>query len=306
VLATSPVRYVFENLLQRSKAKTDYEYNQRKRLRSKIGGYHGRLLETATSLNYRLLKIYEKRDEPWLQADGDYTKRWPDGYFFNSTIYRFMAFVAVANRFEREALYVDSRIGTKTDRLFVYYIKALRWTLTDVALFDGLDYDDSMPTDHFYTDHLRRMCAAVWKKNGKGLLDLRAIEDYLAEPQHELDGVLRFFDGLQPDEPGRYRWDRVMAFQLVLVAFIHNFGYEIDESDPKWFAAAAGRMRPEVATNLLAWLPKHGIGKRSGLGRHRDAGGRHALEALRPHELPDHVNRLKIQAGVPSGTDPQA
>jgi hypothetical protein len=217
-----------------------------------------------------------------------------------------MAFVAVANRFEREALYIDSRIGTHDDRLFVFYIKALRWTLTDVALFDGLEYDDSKPTDHFYTDHLRRMCTAVWKEDGEGLVDLRAMEDYLAEPQHELDAVLRFFDGLGPEEQDRYRWDRIMAFQLVLVAFIHNFGYEIDESDAEWFADAAGRMRPEVATNLLDWLPKHGVGTRRGLRPSGDPGGRRAMAALRPHELPDHLSRLRVQARVPSGPDPQA
>ena len=179
-LATSPIKYLFDNLLQRSKAKTDYEYEQRKELRAKIGSYHGRLLEAATSLNYRLGQIYKKRDKDWLDVNGDYTKGWPDHYFFNSTIYRFMAFVALANRFEREAIYIDSRIANDTDRLFVFYITALRWTLSSAGLFEGLDYDDDKATDHFFTDHLRRMCGSVWKDDGKGLVDLRALEDVLS------------------------------------------------------------------------------------------------------------------------------
>jgi hypothetical protein len=85
-----------------------------------IGSYHGRLLETATSLNYRLDQIYSVRAKRWLDVHGDYTKSWPRHYFFTSTICRFMAFVATANRFEREAIYFDSRIATDTDRLVLF------------------------------------------------------------------------------------------------------------------------------------------------------------------------------------------
>lgn len=48
-LATSPVKYLFDKLLHRAKAKTDYEYEERKQLRAKIGTYHGRLLEKLPS-----------------------------------------------------------------------------------------------------------------------------------------------------------------------------------------------------------------------------------------------------------------
>lgn len=303
-IATSPIKYAFDNRLQRSKAKTDYEYRQRTELRTKIGGYHGRLLEAATSLNYRIGQIYKKRDKHWLDVKGDYTKRWPRHHFFNSTVYRFMAFVGLANSFEREAIYIDSRIADDTDRLFLYYIKALRWTLTDTALFDGLGYDDSRPTDHFYTDHLRRMCGSVWKEDGKGLIDLRALEDVLAG-DHELDEVLKFFDGLDPDDQARLRWDRVVAFHLVLMAFIETFGYEVHQTEQSWFDAVAGRMRPEVATNLLDWLPKLGIGAHRRLRARRDPGGRRAVAALKPLTLPHHRNRIRAQAELPAGTDPQ-
>ena len=303
-LATSPVRYLVDSRLQQARARADYEYEQRKELRAKIGGYHGRLLETATSLNYRLGQIYAKRSEHWLNVEGDYTKRWPRHYFFNSTVYRFMAFEGVANHFEREAIYIDSRIAEPTDRLFLYYVKALRWTLTETALFDGLGYGDD-PTDHFYTDHLRRMCASVWKDNGEGLVDLRAFEDLLAE-EHELEPVLKFFDRLDPDDSRQLRWDRLVAFQLVLMGFIETFGYEIHKTEAKWFDAVAGRMKPEVATNLHDWLPKLGIGKDGFRDARRDPGGRLAIAALKTRELPHQVNRLRTQAGLPAGADPQA
>jgi hypothetical protein len=285
----------------RQKAKTEYEFAQRAELRATIGSYRGRLLEAGTSLNYRLGQIYNKRDKGWLDVRGDYTKRWPRHYFFNSTIYRFMAFVALANRFEREAIYIESRYAEETDRLFLFYIKALRWTLTETQLFDGLGYSGDESSDHFYTDHLRRMCASIWQDEGEGLIDLRALEDHLGS-EHELDEVLKFFDGLDPNDRSRLRWDRLVAFQLVLMAFIDDFGYEIHKTEPGWFEAVAQRMRPEVATNLLDWLPKLGIGS----DHKHDPGGRRAVAALAPLKLPQHVNTLRTQSALPAGADPQA
>jgi hypothetical protein len=299
-LATSPIKYAFDHRLQRSNAKLEYEFAERAKLREKIGNYHGRLLEAAISLNYRLGQIYSKRDRHWLDVDGRYTRRWPRHYFFNSTIYRFMAFVALANHFEREAIYIDSRISDETDSLFLYYVKALRWTLTDTQLFDGMSYGDEA-VDHFYTDHLRRMCASVWQEDGKGLIDLRALEDHLGS-DHELDAVLKFFDGLDPDDESRLRWDRLVAFQLVLMGFIENFGYEIHRTEQRWFDAVARRMRREVATNLLDWLPKLGIGT----DKKHDPGGERIVAALTPVGLPQHVNTLRAQAALPASADPQA
>ena len=303
-VVSSLLRYLVDSRLHRSKARTDYEYDQRKQLRAEIGSYHGRLLETGTALNYRLGQIYKKRSELWLNVSGDYSKRWPRHYFFNSTIYRFIGFVALCNRFEREALYIDSRIADPTDRLFVFYVKALRWTLTETGLFDGLEYGHEA-RDHFYTDHLRRMCSSVWKEDGEGLVDLGALEELLAG-EHELGPILKFFDSLDPEEVDRHRWDRLVAFQVVLMAFVETFGYEIHKTDKKWFDAVASRMKPEVAANLLDWLPKLGIGHKGQRARRRDPGGQLAVAALRKHSPPGHVNQLRIQAALPRDADPLA
>jgi hypothetical protein len=304
-LATAPVRFVAEKRLHRAQAATDYEYAQRKELRAKIGTYQGRLLEAAANLNYRINEIYRSRSKGWLNVSGDYTKRWPRGYFFNSTVLRLITFVALAESFEREAIYIDSRIANPTDRLFLFYVKALRWALTDTALFDGLGYSEDAPTDHFYSDHLRRMCWSVWTGDKWTLVDLRALEDLVAG-EHELAALLEFIDGLDPDDRERFRWDRIVAFQLVLMAFIETFGYEVHKTEQNWFNGIAARMRPEVATNLLDWMPKLGIGEGRRLRRDLDPGGRRVKRALERLALPDHMNRLRTQAGAPSDSDPQA
>jgi hypothetical protein len=257
-VASAPLRYLVDSRLQRAKAKTDFEYDQRRKLRAEIGAYHGRLLESATSLNYRLVNLAANWNEGWLRVNGDYARPLTeDYYYFPTTIYRFMAFAALANRFERAAIFIDSRIAEENDQRFVLYVKAMRWALTDVALFAGLEYDISTPTDHFFTDHLRRMCA-TFETEDENTLDLHSLEELLLAGEHELKNVLAFFDGM---EPGLLRWDRLMAFQLLLMAFINTFGYDMQKSDQDWFDRVARQIeRPQVASNLQHWLPKLGLG----------------------------------------------
>src|SRR5919107_442608 len=41
-----------------------------------------------------------------------------------------------------------------------------------------------------------------------------------------LDSSLNFFEGLRADEKDRYRWDRLVALHIILLAFIKDFGHE--------------------------------------------------------------------------------
>jgi hypothetical protein len=257
-LASAPLRYLVDSRLLRAKAKTDFEYEERSKLRAEVGAYHGRLLEAAITLNYRLFNLGKWWKKGWLHVHGDYARPLTEGdYYFPTTVYRFMAFMSLANRFERAAIFIDSRFAEDNDQLFVFYIKALRWVLTDVALFDGLAYDMSKPTDHFFTDQFRRMCASFLTDDGD-TLDLRSVEQQLLAEEHELGTVLAFFDGM---EPGPLRWDRLMAFQLLLMGFINTFGYEMQRSDRDRFDRVAGQIqRPQVAANMQRWLPKLGLG----------------------------------------------
>src|SRR4051812_20390928 len=105
-ILAQPLRYVVDRRLQKSQAETDFEIDHRRALREKIGVYHGRLLETAVSLHLRLGRIYEKRDADWIDVNGIYDPRdWGERYFYPSSVYRFMAFTAIANRFERDAIF---------------------------------------------------------------------------------------------------------------------------------------------------------------------------------------------------------
>jgi hypothetical protein len=255
--------------LARSKADIDYELEQRLALRKEVGAFRGRLIEVGNSLNFRLDNIRENRSEvagsesseKWLDRGGRYRRNDEGGYYFVSTIYRFMAYVAVANRFERAAVYVDPRYGEPADEQVVFYVRALRWALTDPKLFAGLQpsYEQHTATDHFFTDDLRRMCAEVIGQDGalKEMHELELELEREAGPLSALQPALAFFDGLRA---GSLRWDRLMAFGLLLKAFLNTIGYARMRSTQAWFDwTAASIHRPEIRANLLDWLPRLAI-----------------------------------------------
>lgn len=63
VLFTPIGAYLLAQRQLRDKLKTEYEYEQRKKLRNLIGRYHGRILQAAEEFHYRMLAIYYSRDK---------------------------------------------------------------------------------------------------------------------------------------------------------------------------------------------------------------------------------------------------
>lgn len=71
--------------------------------------------------------------------------------------------------------------------------------------------------------------------------------------------VWRFFDGLS-DEEQRLRWDRLVAFHLVVMLFLRAYGYPMQRPSPKQVRAVVREVRnPEVVANLRTWLRRHGV-----------------------------------------------
>jgi hypothetical protein len=256
-LAAAPARLLVDRRLQRSQVEVEYEHEQRKALRAKIGTYHGRLLEAALDMNYRLVNLNVNWKSGWLNVGGDY--RASGQHYFRTTAFRFVRLAGLAHKFEREAIVVDARIAEGNDQAFVRYPKAFRWVMTDVALFGGVDYDSSRSSSHFFTDHLRQMCSRAW-----GLSDEIEFTNFeaLVANDAELDELLEFFDGI---EPTQLRWDRLMSLQLLLMAFINTFGYEYQGSDAAWFDRVVDQVHhDEIVSSLRAWIPKLGLGEDQG------------------------------------------
>ncbi len=254
-VVSAAVSYYFRRREARHKLAVEYEYEQRKKLRDVIGRYHGRLLQACNSLNYRFWNLYANSDAAWLKSDGDYKH---PGYYLLSFVHRFLAVFSFIRQFENEAIYVDGRIAEKKDFIFLNYIDAIRWVMTDVALFDGVPYDVSRQRDHFFADNFRQYCD-VCAAEGR-FITYEELQDRV-ERDRSLDPVLRLFDSLRPAEE-RLRWDRLVALHLLLMAFVNSFGYEPQYSSQTQFDSVASQVRwPRILGNLVDWLPRHGLGK---------------------------------------------
>lgn len=258
-LVAAPVRLLVDKRLQRSQVEIEYEHEQRKALRAKIGAYHGRLLEAALDLNFRLLNINANWEAGWLNVGGGYQTPPPAQHYLRTTAFRFIRLAGLANRFEREAIVVDARIADGTDQAFVRYPKAFRWVMTDAALFSGLDYDVSRSGAHFFTDQLRQLCSLAWGSADE--LEFTEFEATIVSDDG-LDELLEFFDGINPTT---LRWDRLISLQLLLMAYINTFGYDYQRSDQVWFDRVVDQIgHLEVVDALRTWVAKLGLGEDRG------------------------------------------
>jgi hypothetical protein len=134
--------------------------------------------------------------------------------------------------------------------------------MTDVALFEGLPYDNFRQSDHFFSDYFRRTCEHCLQ-TGRFL----SIEEFdvLLLKSDSLDVISSYFDGLTRNE-SRFRWDRLVAFHLLLMAFINAFGYKRQRSRQEQLDCAARQIcNLRILENLVSWLPRHD------LDQHREA-----------------------------------
>lgn len=257
-IVSATVSYFLRKRELRHKLAMKSEYAQRNKLRDLIGRYHGCLIHAVNILHWRLWNFYGESDKGKLDARGKYRGgRYSDkDYFLSSFVYRFLFVHSLIRQFESEAIYVDKRIAKKADFRFLNYLTVLGWVMTDVALFEGISYDKNVQKDHFFGDNLRVYCDACIEN--RQFLAPGAFRQ-LVEKDDTLHPVFAYFDGLDQSEE-RLRWDRLVAFHLILMAFLNSFGYETQHTGRAKITAVAQRIRhPEVISNLLAWLPRLGL-----------------------------------------------
>lgn len=244
------VKFVFDDALASRKAARDYTYERRKELHTLVGTYDGRLLESAADLCVRMSNIIETADPKWLiPRPGN-----PPEYFLASTVFRFVALMRLAVAFDREAIYFDPEIASHHDLRCIHYAKAFQWAVTDVGLFDGLGYDPNHPTDHFFRDQLRTISTFELPPDKPLTFDYFERETLSTGSAQEVIDFFSFFD----PKTTPLRWDRVMALQLLLVAFADGVGYDGRSKQQSDYDLIAGVMISSIVRrNLLTWIPEN-------------------------------------------------
>jgi hypothetical protein len=292
-ILSTPLRYFIDKRALRYKLNSEYEYEQRKDLRLLIGRYHGRLLEAADTWHHRMRNLYTHQYEGWLDVGGNYADA---GYYFRSTVYRFLVVSSLARRFEAEAFFIDGRIAQRRDLDVVKFVKAIRWVMTDLDLVYGLPYEPGSAEDHFLTDDWREICDSFTVDSEP--IEASAFKSRVAAG--DFVPVLRFFDGLKSDEP-RLRWDRLVALHLLVMAFRSAIGYEMQHATDADYRNAASRLRnPAVGANLVNKLPLLGLGDHPEALRIRTALG---LDAQEPRRRPGWLASRHRSEELPRGAD---
>lgn len=247
--------YTFKRRETRHKLNLEHEFEQRRKLSTLISRHHGQLLYASNSLHYRFLNLYQNYDKKWLLIEND--AKWGDHYYITSFVYRFLHVCWLIRAFERESLYIDTRYAEDRHFEFLRFTEALRWCVSDVALFQDLPYDDNHPKDHFYADTFRHICDVFGGhiENATGFEDFREV----VGKNGSFESVFRFFEGLERDE-ARLRWDRLVCFHIILVAFIDRIGYKNHKISGEQLREIVKQIRHrEILDNLLVWLPRHGL-----------------------------------------------
>jgi hypothetical protein len=99
----------------------------------------------------------------------------------------------------------------------------------------------------------------------------------------ELRPVLDFFDGLSPDEP-RFRWDRLVILNLLLMSFIKAYGYPMQKSKLDFPRTLQQLVHPEAGPKLVARLRHLGLETHAALSPLKAAVGYgEAAHSPRPH-----------------------
>jgi hypothetical protein len=257
-ILAAPLRVWVEQNLQSYKLRGEYEYEQRRELRKLIGRYHGRLVQAAEQLHYRLLNIYAHDPEPWLKSR--------DGFFFKTSCYRLMEIIGLSRAFERDAFYIDSRIAETNDLDFFKFVKSFIWVLTSTDLVEGLEHNEAIARDHFFADQLRLMGDTFCPPKGDCLTLAQFNVALNQEPDGEgltepFDEIQSFLVGLSRSE-SRLRWDRLVSLHLFVIGFLNTAGYRLHESSEADIRKVVSQIRhPEVLDNFRKWLPRLDLDK---------------------------------------------
>ncbi|MCC5901621.1 MAG: hypothetical protein JJT87_06815 [Halomonas sp.] len=247
-------RPLWERYFHSYKLESDYKFEQKKQVREAISKHKIVLLNAAESLNHRMWNFSENALEGWHRADNFplYEK-----YYLVSFCYRFLLFFAICREIEKETIFLDSTVSTNTDLTLLKYIKLFPQLFCDVSIFDGVEYDKSSDTDHFYRDDFNAMLKKI-SPSGE-LLDF---EEFKAlNLQKDFSKIISYLSGISVQRDC-IRWQSLSSFHFVLMAFLNEYGYDFQVTSEKQFKDLSNNLPSNTITqNVEKFVKRSGLGK---------------------------------------------
>ena len=231
---------IWERSFHKFKLESDYTYDQRKKVKEAISRYKVPLLNSAESLNHRLWNFSKNAPEAWhIQRDAENIT---DRYYLLSFCYRFLLFFSLCRKIDLELVYLDSTVSTKKDLEFLKYLKLFPQFFSDTEIFKGTGYNQSVTTDHFFSDDFRELIGKM-SSNDK-MLSYSEFKKKVEEK--EFINVINYFSGISVDH-SCLRWQVINSFHFILVAFLNDYGYDFQKTSK------------EKISGLAKGLPKNGL-----------------------------------------------
>ncbi|WP_203978916.1 hypothetical protein [Planotetraspora silvatica] len=253
VLLAPTLKYGLDSRLESRKLDLHYRSEQRKALREHIARHKGRILETAADLNDRLANFVRLADaKDWLVLEG----RYPGGSYSRTFAQRLISHWCVIQQFTDSAIYVDATVATKGDLAFLKILRLNIGIWTDASLFEGLPYDPARATEHFFQGQLSDMVTSLLASaDGDGDMTLgelrRAFTAALDDEPETYRSIFMFLDGLQP---GRLKYQRLLAAHLMLMITLNDFGYDHQRTAPERMRRVVDLLDPLIRRNFVLLL----------------------------------------------------
>lgn len=250
-----------DELSHANKLNFEHSLSEKKRIKESISKYKIHIMNSCETLNHRLWNLAEHYDKKWHFVDGNYFK--DSKYYFHSFIYRIASLVWWSKKIEDQLIYLDTTIADKEDLDFLKFCKFINITLTQVKLFDGLEYDSSSDKDHFYHHKLTQQVSCISNQDKNNVIEYDEFEKDLTKYLKEMDGLCKFVDGLSPQE-NRLRWNRLYSLHLIIIAFLNNYGYDFQKTSEEQIKEVVGFMKlsnasEQVLLNLKGLLVKYSL-----------------------------------------------
>ncbi len=200
----------------------EHKYEQRKKIKEVISKYKIRLLDSAESLNHRMWNFNENYKKMWHthKMEGNEEEK----YYLYSFVYRILVFFSWCNNTEKEMIYLDSTVAGERDLEFVKFLKVLPQVMCDTILFDGLEYNNSHSTDHFFKNDFITIVEQMM--NEEKIISFEEFNEKINAGENSFIKVVNFISEISPDEEDRLRWYRLQIMHYSILIFLNNFGYD--------------------------------------------------------------------------------
>jgi hypothetical protein len=256
-LVAPTVKYGFDKRLERRKLELTYTAEQSKALRDRIGFHKGTILAAAEELAGRIGQYHDiPQASAWLQGPGG------SGYYKRSFVYRVLTCWSALDHFSRGAVYIDAEVATKGDWAFAKAIKLGLDAWSEVRLFDGLNYDASHSTDHFFRGQIARLVDNFRDPETDAPLTWSKFEQILSAGQNNFTDVFSYLTS--EDLRSQLKYQRLMAAYLVLVATINSFGYDYQRISDTQIENISRDCMQAVRGNLLMMVERLSLEKERG------------------------------------------